>query len=393
MFERRVFRLLKEHLNEPEVTVITGMRRTGKTTTLKYLLEKTPHQNKLFLDLERLEFRRIFMQESFQEMQGDLEFLGFDFSKKGVIAIDEVQLIPEVVSFIKYYHDHFNIKFLLSGSSSYYLKNRMTESLAGRKRIFELYPLDFQEFLIFKEVDVEPLKGQKLQRFRPLVYQTYQRHYEEYLRFGGFPQVVLADAHQKKGQLLKDILNSYLELDIKILSDYSVIDDLFKLAVLLSARIGSKLDYQKIGVLTGLSRHKVKDYIQLFRSTYFLHLIKPYSLNPDRSIAVQPKIYMADNGLVNQFAQVSSGSLFENAIANQLIPLGNVNYHQKKTGQEIDFILNQKLAIEVKETPGSSDLRTLQSRARNIKIQDTLLIGRYPPGAEFRDFVWGGCVF
>lgn len=393
MYERRIFELLKKHLNEPEVTVITGMRRTGKTTTLKYLLEKTPHKNKLFLDLERLEYRRIFMHESFQEMQSDLEFLGFDFSKKGMIAIDEVQLIPEVVSFIKYYHDHFNVKFLLSGSSSYYLKNRMTESLAGRKQIFELYPLDFPEFLTFKGVDTAPLKSQKLQPFRPLVYQTYQQYYEEYLRYGGFPQVVLADTHEKKEQLLKDILNSYLELDIKILSDYSVIDDLFKLATLLSARIGSKLDYQKIGVLTGLSRHKVKDYIQLFRSTYFLHLIKPYSLNPDRSIAVQPKIYLADNGLVNQFAQVSGGALFENAIANQLIPLGEVNYHQKKTGQEIDFILNQQLAIEVKETPGPSDLRTLQSRAESIRIQDTLLFGRYPPGIDFKDFVWGGCVF
>lgn len=122
------------------------MRRTGKTTALKYLLQKTAHGNKLYLDLERLEYRRIFTRNSFSEMQADLEFLGYDFSQKGVIAIDEVQLIPEVVSFIKYYHDNFPVKFLVSGSSSYYLKNRITESLAGRKRVFEIFPLDFLEF-------------------------------------------------------------------------------------------------------------------------------------------------------------------------------------------------------------------------------------------------------
>ncbi|MBK8968844.1 MAG: ATP-binding protein [Saprospiraceae bacterium] len=393
MYSRSIFSELEKQLAEPEVTVITGMRRTGKTTALKYLLGKVSHENKLYLDLERLEYRHIFTRNSFREMQADLEFLGYDFSMPGVIAMDEVQLIPEVVSFIKYYHDNFPVKFLVSGSSSYYLKNRITESLAGRKQVFEIYPLDFLEFLHFKEIDAAPLMPQRFHAFRPLVFSSYQQYYEEYLRFGGFPQVVLTDSPEKKEQALKDILNSYLELDIKILSDYSVIDDLFKLATLLAGRIGSKLDYQKIGVLTGLNRHKVKDYIQLFRATYFLHLIEPYVQNPDRSIAVQPKIFLSDNGLVNQFAQVSSGALFENSIANQLLRLGKVNYFQKKTGQEIDFILDDKKAIEVKETPSQADLKTLQSRAAGLGLEETMLVGRFPPGIEFHEFVWGGCIF
>ncbi len=393
MFERPIFQQLFTHLTEPEVTVITGMRRTGKTTALKYLLEKTPHENKIYLDLERLEYRRIFTQNSFSEMQADVALLGYNFAKPGVIALDEVQLIPEVVSFIKYYHDHFPVKFLLSGSSSYYLKNRITESLSGRKQIFEIFPLDFLEFLTFKSVDIQALLPQRFQAFRPLVFSIYQQYYEEYLRYGGFPQVVLTDSPAKKEQALRDILESYLELDVKILSDYSIIDDLYKLVSLLSARIGSKLDYQKMGVLTGLSRQKIKDYLHLFQATYFLHFITPYSRSPDRELAVQPKVYLADSGLINQFAQVSSGALFENAIATQLLRLGKVNYYQKKTGQEIDFILNEKQAIEVKETPGPSDLKVLQSRATSIGLHETLLIGRFPPGIEFRDFVWGGCIF
>ncbi len=169
MYHRSVFSELENHLNEPEVSVITGMRRTGKTTALKYLLDKTSHNNKLYLDLERLEYRKIFTRSSFSEMEADLSFLGYDFTKQGVIAIDEVQLIPEVVSFIKYYHDNYPVKFLVSGSSSYYLKNRITESLAGRKRIFEIFPLNFIEFLNFKEVDPTPLLTQRLQPYRQLV--------------------------------------------------------------------------------------------------------------------------------------------------------------------------------------------------------------------------------
>ena len=393
MYKRTIFDNLEKHLAEPEITVLTGMRRTGKTTTLQYLLEKTVHSNKIYLDLERLEFRRIFTQNSFAQMQADIEFLGFDFSKNGVMAIDEVQLVPEVVSFIKYFHDHFPIKFIISGSSSYYLKNKITESLSGRKRIFEIYPLDFQEFLWFKGVEENIIEGQRLQPFRPLVFSQWQVFYEEYLRFGGFPQVVLATSEEAKVEALKDILNSYIELDVKILSDYSLIDDLYRLVTLLSSRIGNKLDYQKIGVLMGLNRHKIKSYIQLFEATYFLHLISPFSLNPDRSIAVQPKLYIADNGLVNQLAQVSSGAMFENAIANQLLRLGKLNYYQKKSGQEIDFILDETTAIEVKETPGFSDEKTMQNRATSIGLQKTMLVGRFPPRADFTEFTWGGNIF
>ncbi len=373
--------------------MITGMRRTGKTMAIKHLLSRIKHNNKLYLDLERIEYRRIFLSNSFTKMQADLEFMGYDFTRHGVIAMDEVQLVPEVVSFIKYFHDHYQVKFIISGSSSYYLKNRITESLAGRKRIFEMYPLDFIEFLRFKEVDIVPLESARMSNYRPLVYSQYQALYEEFLLFGGFPQVVMADKPSRKKQILLDILNSYIELDVKILSDYSLIDDLYRLVTLLSSRIGSKLDYQKIAAIMGINRHKIKEYIQLFEATYFLHIIPPFVSSPDRSIALQPKLYIADNGLVNQLAQVSSGAIFENAVANQLIRLGKTQYFQQKSGQEIDFVLNEEVAIEVKETPTPADVLILNKRASSVQLNKKILVGRYPPHTDFENFMWGGCLF
>jgi predicted AAA+ superfamily ATPase len=393
MYQRTIFPDLEEHLHVKQVTVVTGMRRVGKTTALRYLLEKIPHSNKVYMDLERMEDRSIFTQKNFSEIQSDLSIRGVDFSRPAVIALDEIQLVPEAVSFIKYYHDHFPVKFILTGSSSFYLRNHITESLAGRKQIFEMYPLDFQEFLQFREVDATPLLTFRRQPYRRILFAQYKTHYEEFIQYGGFPEVVLADTMEKKERFLKDVLNSYIELDVKLLSDYSVIDDLYRLVSLIAARIGSKMDYSKIGVLLGLSRYKVKDYINLLEHTYFLHLLEPYSESIDRAIAQQQKVYLADTGLANQLAKLDSGSLFENALAVQLLRLGPLNYFQRKGGYEIDFILNKKTAIEVKETPAPQDLKRLNDRAAAIGLGETMLVGRYPPGSDFTDFVWGGSVF
>ena len=393
MYERSIFPSLKAHLSDNQVTVITGMRRVGKTTTLKFLLDQIPHSNKLYLDLERLEDRAIFKQENFSEIQADLEVKGLDFSLPTVLVLDEIQLVPEVASFIKYYHDHFQVKFIVSGSSSYYLRNRFTESLAGRKRIFELFPLDFIEFLRFKEIAYNPLLTTKLSSYRRTVYAQFKSQYEEFIQYGGFPEVVLSPSIDRKEGLLSDVLNSYIELDIKLLSDYSVVDDLYRLVSLLAARIGQKMDYSKLGSILGINRHKLKDYIHLLERTYFLHLIKPYSGSIDRAIAKQPKVYLADTGLVNQLAQIEGGAIFENSIALQLKSLGKLNYFQLKTGQEIDFILNEEYAFEVKETPLQKDLNTLTRRAELLKIEKANLIGRYPPKNGFENFIWGGTIF
>ena len=162
---------------------------------------------------------------------------------------------------------------------------------------------------------------------------------------------------------------------------------------LLAARVGSKVDYSKIGSLLGISRFKVKDYISLLQHTYFVHAVDAYSPNVDRAVAQQPKLYLADTGILNQLAQVSSGSLFENAIALQLKQVGKLQYYQARQSTEIDFILNGEQAYEVKETPTESDLKTLQHRASLAGVAQSALIGRYFPASGFREFVWGGNLY
>jgi len=392
MLNRQIYAELEQHLPKKQATVLTGMRRVGKTTAMRYLLDKIPHTNKILLDLEKAENRYLLNQPMYADVEMDLQIQGIDLTKPAVIAIDEVQLVKNAPSVIKYLYDTYDIKFLITGSSSYYLKNHFSESLAGRKRIFEMFPLSFAEYVAFRAEDDAGLRYMAGKPFNQTAYLRYKALYETYLQYGGFPEVAVAETDDDKTSYLRDIINAYIELDIRLLADFSVSDDLVRLVRLVAAHTGSKLDYLKISRLTGISRNKIKDYMTLLEHTYFVQTVPAFSRNVDRDIAQQRKTYVSDTGLLNQLAQVSSGQVFENAVANQLRWLGSVQFFQRKTGQEIDFILNGQVAVEVKETPTSGDLTTLKKRAASIGLTDLMLVGRHPAPGGFKDFVWGGSV-
>ena len=392
MINRSIYPALQTHLNKPQVTVITGMRRVGKSTAVKQLLQQIPHTNKVYLDLERVENRYILNQPNYRDVEIDLAIAGVDLTLPAVVALDEIQLVPQSTSVIKYLYDTYGTKFIVTGSSSFYLKNQFSESLAGRKRIFEMFPLDFAEFVAIKGESTDALRQFANQPFRLSYYLKWKQLYEEFLRFGGFPEVALAETNDDRQAYLRDIINAYIELDIKLLSDFSVSDVLYKLIRLLAARTGSKVDYTKISGLLGIDRGRVKEYISLLEHTYFIKLVDAFSQNSDRLIAKQPKVYLADTGLLQQLGQVSSGQVFENAIALQLSGMGSIQFYQKVNGNEIDFILDSRVAIEVKETPAQVDLRQLTVRAAKIGLTDLMLIGRHQPASSFTDFNWGGGV-
>ncbi|MFN5169775.1 MAG: ATP-binding protein [Cyclobacteriaceae bacterium] len=395
MVIRTIFEELRGHLLQKQVTVITGMRRVGKSTAVKYLLNQVKHSNKLYLDCERVEVRALLNRPDYEGIAEELQLRGLDFLRPCVVALDEIQLVENLPSLIKYLYDTYSIKFIVTGSSSYYLKNRFSESLAGRKRLFEMFPLTFAEFLLFKEANIRGISSYAWKSFNQAWYNRCKSLYEEYLTYGGFPEVVLSPKRTDKTELLKDIINSYIELDVKLLSDFSASENLYKLVRLLAARAGSKVDFSKISTLSGLNRQKVTAYIHLLEYTYLIYLIHPFTRNIDQEISQQPKLFFSDTGLIHVLAggQVASGHLFENAIAAQLKPQGEVMYYQKKSGQEIDFIFNRKTAIEVKETATREDFATLEHRAKAIGLSDHTLISRYPGSRDFAKFVWGGNIF
>ncbi|MFA3783392.1 ATP-binding protein [Melioribacteraceae bacterium 4301-Me] len=385
--ERLIYSELKDHLSKKYITVITGLRRTGKTTLLKKLLEDFKTNNKIYIDLERIDNRELFSEKNYENIITALSTRGINFTKKTLIAIDEVQLLPDIVSVIKYLYDNYPIKFVITGSSTYYIKNLFSESLAGRKKVFELYTLNFREFLTFK--DIEYSDKQKWKKFIAAEYERLKKYYDEFIRFGGFPEVVLSKSISDKKDIVNDILSSYLNIDIKNIADIRDQKNLHNLLKMVATRVCTRLDYSKLSSLTGISRPSVYNYLDLLENTFVIKRVPVFSKNRDREIVKAPKIFICDNGLLNQLVEVSSGIQFENAVFNQLKFYGDLQYYSLKTGKEIDFILNGNTAIEVKERATIQDKKQLESLAKGINISKNFIIARYP-SPTFHDFMWGG---
>jgi hypothetical protein len=141
-------------------------------------------------------------------------------------------------------------------------------------------------------------------------------------------------------------------------------------------RVGSKLDVQKLSKELGISRATLNEYISFLESTYFIKRVRPFSKGRDYEIRKAPKIYLCDTGLANHFAKLDAGTLFENGVFQNLNTKGEVNYYQKKSGVEIDFIFNKKVAYEVKLTPDESDANRLKQLSRELEIDDFKIVSR-----------------
>lgn len=386
---RKIYPDLKKHLKQKQITVLTGMRRVGKTTLIKQLFSEIDSQNKFYFDLERLDNRELFAQKNYDNIIRDLASRGLKTDQKMYIALDEIQILPPIASVLKYLYDTFNIKFLVTGSSSYYLKNLFSESLAGRKKIFELFPLDFGEYLEFQNVSYSCGEKWEDKAFNKIEYERLRHYYESYVEFGGFPEVVLAKSDEEKKDLIADILSSYINIDIKSLADFRSEKHIYNLMKLLSCRIGTRLDYSKISRLAGLSRPTIMNYINFFEKTYLIKRVPVMVKSPDREIVKATKIYFCDNGLAGFLYDLNSGSKFENAVYNQLRHHGKIQYYALKSGQEIDFILNGKIGLEVKETPIEQDQKKLDNLCQSAKLSRGRLVGRCAtPG--FENYIWGG---
>ncbi|MCW5860371.1 MAG: ATP-binding protein [Caldilineales bacterium] len=398
---RSLFPALARALADQRVIVITGQRRVGKTTAARWLLEQTATENKLYLDLERLDQRALFGERNYDLVLSYLRNRGLDLNRPAYVALDEIQYAPNVPSVVKYLNDAAQadglpgVKFILTGSSSFYLKNLFTESLAGRKIVFEMFPLSFGEFLTFREAPYRPRNGFADMVFDAYEYERLKGFYEEYLSFGGLPEVVLTPDAQTKTEILNDVLSSYINIDIRVLADFQKIAELQQLMRLLASRIGNKLDYTKLATIIGISRPTLVQYLEFLELTYMIWRLPAHSSSADRVAAVGRKLYFYDNGIAGVLARLSEGALFENAVFNQLRPYGELAY--LSNGYEIDFILippgaQAPTAFEVKLHPVASDQQKLNRLAANHALPEAHLIGRHPTPA-FAPFIWGGSIF
>ncbi len=372
LIKRSLHFKIEKFIKSQEVIVITGMRRVGKTTMMRMIFDDIPSKNKLFFDLDNPKQQMIFDVIDYDIIPTILEDYGININKQIYLFLDEIQSMPKISSVIKYLIDHYKIKFFLSGSASYYIRNMFTESLAGRKYIFELFPFNFEEFLIAKKIKKSSISQSINQPF----YLHYEPYFNEYLQYGGFPAVVLETNKQEKENKLNDIFSAYWSLEVERLSDFKKKDKVRDFIFLLMERTGSKLDVTKLSRELGVAKETLESYLSFLRDTYLISTIPPYSTNRDVEIRGAKKLYFIDTGLLNQFSRLDRGSIFENAIFNLLRHHGEVKYWQQKDGQEIDFIVDEKIAYEVKLSANEQHLKTLARRSKKINIKNYQVVSQ-----------------
>ncbi len=386
---RKILPRLKSLLNEKQILVLTGMRRVGKTTLIKHLFNDLATKNKIYYSFEDTLTRKKFSDDNYENLKRMLEGEGITFTEKAYIFIDEIQFLPNITSVIKYFYDEYDVKFVVTGSSSYYLKNHFTESLSGRKFVVELYPLTFNEFLVFKgEQREENVPFSKKVDLNLEIYEgKYKGLYEEYMKYGGFPDVVLNPSIDIKQEILKDIINSYFQIDVTTIADFDDIGKLRDLLIILTQRVGQKINISNISNVLKINRAKVYEYLELLKSTYVIHTVSQHS-SADNRISADDKFYFSDTGIANVLSEVAAGSIFENSVFMNLVYDYDLTYYQTKSGGEIDFVLNKKLGIEVKETASAQDLLNLGKRAISASLDEYYIVTRNYSPIEKTIFAW-----
>lgn len=369
-YTRLILSKLEEELNTKEIVIITGMRQVGKTTMLTYLYDRVKSTNKVFLDLENPLHRKLFEEENYNAVWNNLREFGIINTEKVYIFLDEVQNLPQISKVAKYFYDHWGVKFFLTGSSSYYLKNLFPESLAGRKIIFEMFPLTFTEFLAFNQIPKASIKSfsEKAKTKDKISYEQIIPYYREFLEFGGFPKVVLEKSKERKKVLLSEIFTSYFEKDAKAMADFREMSKLRDLILLLIPRIGSKIEVAKLANSLSVSRETVYNYLSFLEQTYFISLLSKFSGSIDRQAAGSKKLFLCDVGIANILGHISFGQMFEQSIFQNLRTQHKLCYYSKDGGSEIDFIIDGLFALGVKISVSARDVANLKQRSSGLHI-------------------------
>lgn len=381
MKKRLLFDEINKQINHKNAIVIVGSRQVGKTTLMKQIFDEVENQSKLWFDFENPLDQKIFEDIEYRNIYERLLKMVNNSKERLFIFIDEIQNYPEITKVIKYLIDHYGIKFVVTGSSSFYLKNLFPESLSGRKFLYQLPPLGFKEYLYFKdkiskdEAMINDIRD-VIKNYDYLLFRKVESDYEEYLKFGGFPEVVITNDGETKKQILKNIFISFFEKDIQIMADYKDIRELRDLILLLVPRVGSLIDVTRISSELGISRVKTYSYLEFLEKTFMIRLLSKFSKGVDRSVAGGKKIYFNDTGILNAIGYVNDSQLLENAAVNQLAFFGDLSFYNKKNKAEIDIILNKKVSFEIKTSGTEKDYEKLGQLSQSIGIKDFYIISK-----------------
>jgi hypothetical protein len=365
LVKREIFSEVSAHLEKPEITLITGSRQVGKTVLLGQLKD---YLIKNGINQESILFYNLDIISDWELFQNQTEFIEFvkEKSEKGhiYIFVDEAQKVPDAARFFKgVYDSNLNIKLILSGSSSLEIKAKFKETLSGRKIIFHLPVFTFLEFLRYKDKYLAELIEEK-KNISAISQKHLFKFYQEYLIFGGYPRVVIAESKEEKKKIINEIYSSYVEKDAVGFFEIKNKTAFNRLLKLLAGQIGQLINVGELASNLSVDRETVERYIRALEETFILKKITPYFRNPRQEIIKSDKIYFLDLGIRNLLLEnfnsldlrADKGALLENAVLNEVLfrtrnKFCQIHFWRTKQKTEVDFVIEggkSLLPIEVK---------------------------------------------
>lgn len=348
-------------LDKKNIVFLIGLRRVGKTTLIRqlieHLLKKIESKNILYISCEHPVFENKTLIEIVDEYRS---IFHKGRHEKIYVFFDEVQLKEQFNRDLKILFDHDKeIKIFCSGSSATILKDKKAY-LTGRQKTIEVEPLDFNEYLLFKSINVKESEE----------YQ-YKELFIDYLKDGGMPEYIL----NKDAEYLLDLADTIIYKDIVSfygLKNPKLVRELF---VLLCERVGKPLSYNKLAKILGLSVDTVSQYVSYFESSFLIYIVHKHSKSLNERIRAGKKVYIADIGIRNLLVGFRDlGAIFENLVFLKIKHLNPSFYYENM--REIDFIIKEKdLAIEskFKEKIEEGELETLNKS----KFKNKLVVNDY----------------
>lgn len=329
----KILEQMKKSLTTPQIIFLTGLRRIGKTTLLKLFIKYLIEAEKInptaicYISLDDYLLSKKSILELIEDYRKTHKV---PFSEKIYLFLDEVVYQKDFEVQLKNIHDNQNIKVYGSSSSASILKTKKPY-LTGRHSVIEVLPLDFTEYLTFKNIHIAKRDQHLLEGY-----------FLDFLKTGGLPQYVLQGDIEYIKELVDDIIYKDIVALYKI-ENPQVLKDFF---VLLMERAGKIVSINKLARILGIAPDSAKRYLQMFVDTFLIYLL-PRHGKPNAKILAPKKLYVADLGIRNLFAGFRDiGSLFENYVYLKIKHRHPLYIYEN--GIEIDFLTEDKTLIEVK---------------------------------------------
>ncbi len=365
MVRRKKHTIISNHISKREFTILIGARQIGKSTLLKQLFEELKQNGEavFFLNLDRKDI----LEELNQNPENLLKICPLQSDKKIIVFIDEIQYLDDATNFLKLLFDEYStqLKIVATGSSAFYIDRQFNDSLVGRKKIFQMGTLDFEEFLLFKNRadlvnEISQFKSKK--KSKSIQENLLWAYMDEFINYGGYPAVVLEENIEDKIELLREIRDSYIKRDVL---ESGITDEtkFYRMLMLLASQTGNLLNVNEISNTLRISNATVENYLYVLQKCFHITLLKPFYANLRKELTKMPKVYINDLGLrnvlINYFSpleqRADKGAVLENfsfRLLSERFEEDQIKYWRTADGNEVDFVIETSylkgFAVEIK---------------------------------------------